>query len=1502
MHSHQIVRNAELLIRLADDAEKIGNENLALSYLGHYIRLRKNDLDGLKRYASLVAKNTDSVRAQQAALLAIEEILRMDENADDFRRQAANIAIEMRRFQDASAHVKRLRERHKQDAELEYMQGQCYNGMGEYQNAATAMLRAIELDKTKIDYYFDLVEVVKIRSESLKLQEIDPIHEADTTADAVADRLIEQMVENGQPKYEAYLSRARYRMGNQELIKAQEDVDQALKLAGHEPDVLLLGIELAITRAGEASSLGNEEESKSLLIGARELAKTGMGLSDANMRFYVLLAEIERGEGDQVKALKIVQDGIRELEKRQLLNGVNDLNELGEAERQLLFMHADLTILQARLPDGSRDMSKLAAARDVIAKLRETLIKKALIDFLEARILLTDEKWNEASLILERARRDLDRFPVVMQRIDLLLANCYQQLDNPDAVLFVYERALKSYPLWVPARLGYAGALALVNRIDESIAIYAHMINYPGVQQIVAELLIVRQASLPTSKRDWSAVGNYLTAIGKNSKSEVDSAKIAVIKTQYLFQQDQFAEAFKTLEEAKEKYPDDISVWTSLVRLTAYRSDFEVSERTSLSRQILRQAVDKFGDRAELRMTEIGLIARPDNKQALEQLQPLEKGLENFSEEEQLQLLEGLASAYQRIGARDKVEPLIRRMAEIRPREIQYRLRLVEFVGKQGDDQAVVENLKAIREVEGPGGPCGNYVEASRLIHQATRDRKLGDNLKKARELLAETAKKRPTWADVARTQGILEELVGNYDEAFDYYQRAIALGDRSQSSILRIIQFLYEKQRYEEADQELRNLVEEDPTLLSGELARLGWRIAWERQQFDQALGLAVNVANDTANYRDHIWVSQLRQARGMPSAEVEQPLRDAIKLAPDAPEVWLTLIGFLVREKRLEEAGVAIEQARTALPQSVLHDTLGRCYELVEKYELAEEQYRQSVAEEPKNVARLIRVCDFFSRIGKTGASDEYLKRIVDPATEAPDFAIAWARRRQALQIASTRRFDDTEKALQMLQSSVNERKIETISDLRVRVSILTNSLSRKDQLDAIATYEKIGAAVPLMESERFRLARLYMVTGNWPRCRDLSQEMISNNQDNLLLLIFHTSNLIAMNDTLEAEIWLRQVEAKIPDALLTHKLRAQLLAVNGQTKDAADLLVEFFRQSNFDTNQKVLTSLIENGDAAGVTQFLGKYIDEQKETRTQAVLDEAVTLLEEGKTDEATKKLAGFLELAQVILQLQIDGLKSTASLLADFEQFDAADQLYREYITRSELPEAKLEYAIFLANRERVADALAICNELWGKAPDDAVARTSMAIVESTTRQPKIEQMVEQRLLDSIRENPRMSWQKLALARLRELQNRYPDACAQYRDVISLEPQNIWALNNLAYALALLGQDLDEAMNSIQSVIRLAGPVPEFLDTRALVYLAREETKKAIDDLSTAVNSNANPIFLFHLAEAHLKNNDPNKAQEALERAKSSGLTADQLNPLEKDRYRQLEAALAKVASR
>src|SRR5205809_211587 len=89
-----------------------------------------------------------------------------------------------------------------------------------------------------------------------------------------------------------------------------------------------------------------------------------------------------------------------------------------------------------------------------------------------------------------------------------------------------------------------------------------------------------------------------------------------------------------------------------------------------------------------------------------------------------------------------------------------------------------------------------------------------------------------PGWSRVPVLEAGLEELDDNPERAVECYQRALELGNRQPAIIRRVVQLLFERRRYAEAEQVIRKLLEHDHAPISGDLGRLAAEIALRNQQ----------------------------------------------------------------------------------------------------------------------------------------------------------------------------------------------------------------------------------------------------------------------------------------------------------------------------------------------------------------------------------------------------------------------------------------------------------------------------------------------------------------------------------------------------------------------------------------------------------------------------------------------------------------------------------------------
>jgi tetratricopeptide (TPR) repeat protein len=187
--------------------------------------------------------------------------------------------------------------------------------------------------------------------------------------------------------------------------------------------------------------------------------------------------------------------------------------------------------------------------------------------------------------------------------------------------------------------------------------------------------------------------------------------------------------------------------------------------------------------------------------------------------------------------------------------------------------------------------------------------------------------------------------------------------------------------------------------------------------------------------------------------------------------------------------------------------------------------------------------------------------------------------------------------------------------------------------------------------------------------------------------------------------------------------------------------------------------------------------------------------------------------------------------------------------------------------FRANRN--ADAVGQFQKLVDKHPDAAQIWTMLGEAKRFAGDTNgaIEALKKAKALEPNNYRPCLS-----LALLYDSQGRMEEARRSYEDTIRLQPDNVDALNNLAYLKADSGVDLDQAMSYAQRAQQKQPNNPEIQDTVAYIYIQKHLTDKGLDMLRTLVAQKPDsPLFHLHLAMALYQKGDRPTAKKELEAA-------------------------------
>ena len=122
-------------------------------------------------------------------------------------------------------------------------------------------------------------------------------------------------------------------------------------------------------------------------------------------------------------------------------------------------------------------------------------------------------------------------------------------------------------------------------------------------------------------------------------------------------------------------------------------------------------------------------------------------------------------------------------------------------------------------------------------------------------------------------------------------------------------------------------------------------------------------------------------------------------------------------------------------------------------------------------------------------------------------------------------------------------------------------------------------------------------------------------------------------------------------------------------------------------------------------------------------------------------------------------------------------------------------------------------------------------------------------------------------RLYLAEVALQRKEYPEAATQYRRVLETQPENLLALNNLAW---VAGQMKDpRAIEYAEKANTLAPGRPSFMDTLGVLLVERGDTKRGIDLLQRAVTlAPGAPGIRLNLSKALLKAGRKDEAKKEL----------------------------------
>ena len=1413
----QVGRNAGSKLALAKQKLEEGKAAEALELFGQYVGLRPNDAEAFGEYAKLLmgrARSPDASRNDIGrAYSAMETAVRRNPDNDDLRQELAEFQISVGRASDAQEHLTVLKERQStmtpeelaeraEDIErIEMLLAASYVSSGDADEAAVIASKLVGYDfkarqfvegfdgkQAKADAYIMLAGILESR------------FDADDDAKAVLDKLVEILPDDTR----SWLAMATWHRSHKQLDKAAEAVAKALAIDADDANAIFSDFELALAQRD--------------VDRAEATAAKALELYPDDERSYRGYATVSVQQGDFAQAEQTLLDGIGRL----------------PGQRALLLMLTDVLLQQ----------NKLTEAAQTLARIREQYeATSPPVLLLEARLLLAEQRWNEAKQVLEQVRPIAMGNPDLVRQIDLYLGQCHSRLKEYDAQLEVNRRVLSSDPTSLAARVGAAEALISAGKTDQAMAEFeaiagavdrANLARLPQIWYPLLQLRINTQSARPESERDWSKVDELLDLLQESSA--VNPTQMALLRAESLIRRGEKKAATELLEEAATSSADSL-VWAGLATL----------ELRTVGPDAARAVIDRTPEAARnsppVLFVEAQLAVGQPPEKAREILESVEKRAESLPDDDAAQVLATLAPLWLSSGDAAGAERLWKAAAEKKPDDLAAREALLDVAATEGNPEKAKAAAAEIIRIAGAESARGRVAEASVRILEARvalaeLEKKSGaplkevpasvrDILDEARNRLIEAEAERPGWSLIHILFAEAEVLRGSRSDAIGRLQKAVDTGATNPIVVRRLVALLYEAGRLDEAQKAMRLLGDSG----TQGLERISAEVAVREGRLEEAAKLAEkSVSMDAARHEDLLWLGQLL-ARSGKNERADEVLSKATELAESDPEVWLALFTHRVASK-LPDAEAPLLKAAELIPEPRRQLALAQGYEMLGRDKEALESLRAAIEAAPENIEVMRALAGFEIRKGDRSKARDLLDKILAASDEDPlaSDAKSWARRATAELLAQGGSYADLRKAQEILAQNRDKNGTSSPEDIELEVNLLANRPEPESWRQALTRLEELAAVKSLTTSQCLARAQLREKLGRWDEARTELMALVAKPDTPPAYVAMLAEKLIEHGEASAAETWLRRLERATPDSLITVALQAKLALAAGNRQEAGNLA------------RKLMPG--------------------------------------EGVPADNPSQLA------------------AVAKLMEDLGFPKAADRVFEQYAAlSSEGIGARIE---FLGRQGRAIEALDLLETNWDTFPLERAVALAFGVFRNQTDDATtgaVADRIGQILTKARRVDPGSLVIELLDAEFLSLNGKPQESEAIYRKLLTskdIQPvQAAIVANNLAFSLAKPATAA-EARKLIDSAIEQLGPLPDLLDTRGLVRLAEGDTRGAIEDLQDAILVPSSLKYL-HLATAELAAGNRSTAGDLLEKARKNGLARNRLVQEDAERLEQLEKA-------
>jgi tetratricopeptide (TPR) repeat protein len=633
------------------------------------------------------------------------------------------------------------------------------------------------------------------------------------------------------------------------------------------------------------------------------------------------------------------------------------------------------------------------------------------------------------------------------------------------------------------------------------------------------------------------------------------------------------------------------------------------------------------------------------------------------------------------------------------------------------------------------------------------------------------------------------------------------------------------------------------------------------------------------------------LSSARGANKGILEQAEKRAetiLSVTPDNADA-LTALGFAeMRLGKKEDAAKHLEAALDKLPRDLQAATALAGVKLAGNDTVGAEQVLKKVVERaPRSPDAQIALGRFYVMLRRAPDAEAAFQRAlaIDPKNGPALLDLA------QLQLASNRS-DEAEKTYQ---------RVAALPDKRLH-PIHAVFLFQGGQRDAaIKEFERLAEQDPKDHDAKIRLIRAYLITRHLPESERELNALLKQNPKDMAALVERGRLYVATARIQEAERDLNQVLSQEPHSVMGRYLLSKVHEAQGATdlrrQELRDVLKEdpSFLQARLELAQLSVGAKGANealeilGQAPNAQQRLPAFIV-QKDRALFAAGDQSQ--LRKSIDDGLAIQKDPELLLQDGLLRLQkkdfVGARKSLEAVVqAKPQDARAIDELAKTYLLEKK-PAAAIAVVRGSAGKYPRSAALQLLLGGWleqMKQPADArkaylaALAVNPALMAAKLRLANLD-LAEgkldsaRKMLASVAATPAgKSPGEMLLGMLEERPGGdVQTAISHYRKAVDADPNNVMALNNLAYHLATDAKQFDEALKLAQHAKELSTDSAVVDDTIGWAFYQKGLYVNAVKQFQDAVAKEPNARREYHLAMAYFKAGDAPHARSTIAEAR------------------------------